>query len=55
VLVFRAGNVGRTTISLALTKGDVSAKALESRRFDVRVTGGVPETTPAAAERARSA
>jgi hypothetical protein len=37
VLVFRAGAVGRTTISLALTKGDVSAKALESRRFDVRV------------------
>jgi hypothetical protein len=37
VLVFRAGSVGRTTISLALTKGDVSGKALESRLFHVRV------------------
>jgi hypothetical protein len=37
VLVFRARSVGRTTISLALTKGDVSAKALESRQFHVRV------------------
>jgi hypothetical protein len=37
VLVFRARNVGRTTVSIALTKGDASAKALESRRFRVRV------------------
>jgi hypothetical protein len=37
VLVFRAGNAGRTTVSLALTKGDTSAKALESRRFRVHV------------------
>lgn len=37
VLVFRARSAGRTTISLALTKGDTSATALESRRFQVRV------------------
>ena len=37
VLVFRARNAGRTTIAMALTKGDASAKALESRRFLVRV------------------
>jgi hypothetical protein len=37
VLVFRAGSAGRTTISLALTKGDTSATALESRRFRVHV------------------
>jgi hypothetical protein len=37
VLVFRAGHVGRTIVSLALTKGDQSAKALESRRYFVRV------------------
>jgi hypothetical protein len=37
VLVFRAGSAGRTTVSLALTKGDMSAKALESRRFRVHV------------------
>ena len=37
VLVFRAGSVGHTTVSLALTKGDASAKALESRRFTIRV------------------
>jgi hypothetical protein len=37
VLVFRAGGVGRTTITLALTKDDASAKALESRRFHLRV------------------
>ncbi len=37
VLVFRARNAGRTTVSIALTKGDASAKALESRRFVVRV------------------
>jgi hypothetical protein len=38
VLVFRAGKAGSTTVSFALTKGDTSAKALESRRFliDVR-------------------
>src|SRR3954471_5680782 len=28
VLLFRAGSAGRTTVSLALTKGDASAKAL---------------------------
>jgi hypothetical protein len=37
VLVFRARSAGRTTVSIALTKGDASAKALESRRFRVRV------------------
>ena len=37
VLVFRAKSVGRTTVSIALTQGDASAKALESRRFRVRV------------------
>jgi hypothetical protein len=37
VLVFRAMRAGRTTVSLALTKGDTSAKALESRRFRIRV------------------
>ena len=37
VLVFRAGGAGRTTVSIALTKGDVSAKALASRRFRVHV------------------
>ena len=37
VLVFRARSVGRTTVSLALTKGDASSKALESRRFRVHV------------------
>jgi hypothetical protein len=37
VLVFRTRRAGRTTISLALTKGDASAKALESRRFHVLV------------------
>jgi hypothetical protein len=37
VLVFRARSAGRTTISLALTKGDTSATALESRRFQVHV------------------
>jgi hypothetical protein len=37
VLVFRTRSVGRTTVSLALTKGDASTKALESRRFRVRV------------------
>lgn len=37
VLVFRAAGAGRTTVSLALTKGDTSAEALESRRFNVRV------------------
>jgi len=37
VLVFRTRNVGRTTVSMALTKGDASAKALESRRFRIRV------------------
>ena len=31
VLVFRAGSAGRTTVSLALTKSDTSAKAFESR------------------------
>jgi hypothetical protein len=37
VLVFRAGSAGRTTVAIALTKSDTSAKALESRRFLVRV------------------
>jgi hypothetical protein len=37
VLVFRARSIGRTTVSLALTKGDASTKALESRRFGVHV------------------
>jgi hypothetical protein len=37
VLVFRARKAGRTTVSIALTEGDASAKALESRRFLVRV------------------
>ena len=37
VLVFRARSAGRTTVSVALTKGDVSARALESRRFRVIV------------------
>jgi hypothetical protein len=37
VLVFRAASAGRTTVSLALTRSDASAKALESRRFFVRV------------------
>jgi len=37
VLVFRARRAGQTTVSLALTKGDTSGKALESRRYRVRV------------------
>jgi hypothetical protein len=37
VLVFRAGSAGHTTISMALTRGDSSGKALESRRFRVSV------------------
>jgi hypothetical protein len=37
VLVFRARTAGQTTVSLALTKGDTSAKALESRRFRIHV------------------
>ena len=37
VLVFQAGHTGRTTIAIALTRGDTSAKALESRQFTVRV------------------
>jgi len=37
VLVFRSRRAGQTTVSLALTKGDTSGKALESRRFRVRV------------------
>ena len=37
VLIFRTRSSGRTTVSLALTKGDSSAKALESRRFRVHV------------------
>jgi hypothetical protein len=37
VLVFRARSAGRTTVSIALTKGDASKKALESRRFRVLV------------------
>ncbi|HVU77832.1 MAG TPA: hypothetical protein VHC67_09640 [Gaiellaceae bacterium] len=37
VLVFRAKKAGRTTVTLALTKGDASAKALEARQFRVHV------------------
>ena len=37
VLVFQAKGAGRTTVSIALTKDDTSAKALESRRFQVLV------------------
>jgi hypothetical protein len=37
VLVFRAASAGQTTVSVALTKGDTSGKALESRRFRLRV------------------
>jgi hypothetical protein len=37
VLVFRTGRAGTTTVSIALTKSDASAKALEARRFRVRV------------------
>jgi hypothetical protein len=37
VLVFRARHKGRTTISIALTKGDASKRALESRQFRVVV------------------
>jgi hypothetical protein len=37
VLVFRARTAGHTTVSMALTEGDTSAKALDSRRFLVRV------------------
>lgn len=37
VLVFRARSAGQTTVSLALTEGDTSRKALESRRFRIRV------------------
>jgi hypothetical protein len=37
VLVFRARSAGTTTVSLALTKGDSSSKALEARRFRVQV------------------
>jgi hypothetical protein len=37
VLVFRARGTGKTTVSVALTKGDAGGKALESRRFQVHV------------------
>jgi hypothetical protein len=37
VLVFRARGVGATAITLALTKGDTSSKALESRRYNIRI------------------
>jgi hypothetical protein len=37
VLVFRARTAGLATVSVALTKGDTSAKALEARRFRIRV------------------
>jgi hypothetical protein len=37
VLVFRAGSPGRTTVALALTRGDASATALEARQFRVHV------------------
>jgi hypothetical protein len=37
VLIFRARRAGQATVSLALTKGDASTKALESRRFRIHV------------------
>jgi hypothetical protein len=37
VLVFRASGAGVTTISMALTKSDTASKALESRRYRIRV------------------
>ena len=37
VLLFRARNAGRTTVSMALTKSDSSSVALESRQFRVEV------------------
>lgn len=37
VLVFRATGTGNAAIALALTKGDTSSRALESRRFRVHV------------------
>jgi len=37
VLLFQSRRAGHTTISIALTRGDASATALESRRFLVRV------------------
>jgi hypothetical protein len=37
VLVFSARSAGQTTVSVALTKGDSSPKALEARRFRVHV------------------
>ena len=37
VLVFRASGTGQATVSLALTRGDASPKALESRLYRVRV------------------
>jgi hypothetical protein len=37
VLVFRATGAGQTTVSLALTRGDASAKALGGRQFRIRV------------------
>jgi hypothetical protein len=37
VMLYRAGTAGRTTIALALTAGDTSAKALESRQFRIHV------------------
>jgi hypothetical protein len=37
VLVFRAGKAGRVTISVALTKGEGSTKALEARQFRVHI------------------
>jgi hypothetical protein len=37
VLVFRAAGAGDTTIAVALTNGDASSNALESRRFRVHV------------------
>jgi hypothetical protein len=37
VLVFRARSVGRTSVSLALTRGDASSRALEARRFQIQV------------------
>jgi hypothetical protein len=37
VVVFRAYGAGSTTVSFALTKSDVSRRALKSQRFRVRV------------------
>jgi hypothetical protein len=37
VLVFRARSAGSATVSIALTKGDTSTKALEARQYRIQV------------------